>query len=211
MHNYDKDNKGENLALRSLVMVTKAFLSQRGMNEVFSGGLGSYSIVCLAVSFLQMHPKIRRGELDPNKNLGVLLMEFFELYGVYFNYEQVGISLRDGGMYFNKKKRAWHSYDKPDLLSIEDPADPSKYLSPVVSGISLTEVVHLVNDISRGSYGFSKVRVTFAGAFNILTSTAFLRAGALSAKRDGRSFLLSGGWLVGPSPELDGFMAPSSM
>ncbi len=41
-------------ALRSLVLVVKSFLNQRGMNEVFSGGLGSYSIVCLAISFLQV-------------------------------------------------------------------------------------------------------------------------------------------------------------
>ena len=120
-----KDMHGieQGLALRSLIMITKLFLSQRGMNEVFSGGLGSYSIVCLAVSFLQMHPKIRRGEIDAEKNLGVLLMEFFELYGCYFNYEEVGISLKDGGTYYNKKQRGWMDY-KHNLLSIEDPADP---------------------------------------------------------------------------------------
>ncbi|KAK2463868.1 hypothetical protein APHAL10511_004173 [Amanita phalloides] len=94
---------GGSLALRSLIMITKAFLSQRSMNEVYTGGLGSYSIVCTAISFLQMHPKIRRGEIDPGKNLGVLLMEFFELYGCYFDYEEVGISVRNGGYYFQKK------------------------------------------------------------------------------------------------------------
>lgn len=119
----DADEKGS-LALRSLVMITKAFLSQRSMNEVFSGGLGSYSIVCLVVSFLQMHPKIRRGEIDADLNLGVLVMEFFELYGCYFNYNEVGISVREGGMYFNKRKRGWFDHYKQGLLSIEDPADP---------------------------------------------------------------------------------------
>lgn len=114
-------------ALRALVFVAKAFLSQRSMNEVFSGGLGSYSIVCLAVSFLQMHPKIRRGEIDPSRNLGVLVMEFFEFYGIYFNYQEVGISLRDGGTYFSKARRGWVDY-KQSLLSIEDPADTSKLL-----------------------------------------------------------------------------------
>ncbi|KAF9014210.1 hypothetical protein BDQ17DRAFT_1386693 [Cyathus striatus] len=113
-------------ALRSLVMITKAFLGQRSMNEVFTGGLGSYSIVCLAVSFLQMHPKIRRGEIDAEKNLGVLVMEFFELYGCYFNYDEVGISLRNGGTYFPKRERGWFEYHKRGLLSIEDPADPIK-------------------------------------------------------------------------------------
>jgi non-canonical poly(A) RNA polymerase PAPD5/7 len=110
-------------ALRALVLVTKAFLSQRSMNEVFSGGLGSYSIVCLAISFLQMHPKIRRGEIDPTKNLGVLVMEFFELYGCYFNYTEVGISLRGGGTYFSKRERGWVDFRQQNLLSIEDPSD----------------------------------------------------------------------------------------
>ena len=41
-------------ALRALVLIIKAFLNQRSMNEVYSGGLGSYAIVCLAVSFLQV-------------------------------------------------------------------------------------------------------------------------------------------------------------
>ncbi|KAG6885875.1 hypothetical protein C0993_008394 [Termitomyces sp. T159_Od127] len=166
----DAGGKGS-LALRSLVMITKAFLSQRSMNEVFSGGLGSYSIVCLAVSFLQMHPKIRRGEIDADCNLGVLVMEFFELYGCYFNYNEVGISVREGGMYFSKRRRGWFDHQKQGLLSIEDPADPS-------------------NDISRGSFAFKKVRQTFAGAHSILTSSAYLTAGILSSRRQGRAFSL---------------------
>ena len=119
----DMHGRGQGLVLRGLIMITKLFLSQRGLNEVFTGGLGSYSIVCLAVSFLQMHPKIRRGEIDAEKNLGVLLMEFFELYGSYFNYEEVGISLRDGGTYYNKQQRGWIE-NTTNRLSIEDPADP---------------------------------------------------------------------------------------
>ena len=127
-----KDGKGS-VALRSLIMITKAFLSQRSMNEVYTGGLGSYSIVCLAISFLQMHPKIRKGEIDAEKNLGVLVMEFFELYGCYFNYEEVGISVRDGGTYFNKKERGWYDYYKSNLLSIEDPADACMF--PFLSSV----------------------------------------------------------------------------
>ncbi|KAH9484478.1 Poly(A) RNA polymerase cid14 [Psilocybe cubensis] len=163
----------ESKALRSLVMITKAFLSQRSMNEVYTGGLGSYAIVCLAVSFLQMHPKIRRGEIDPEKNLGVLVMEFFELYGNHFNYDEVGISLRDGGTYFNKRQRGWHAEYKRNMLSIEDPADPS-------------------NDISSGSYNFHKVRTAFSGCHGILTSTAYMRAGILSSRHKGRSVPLRG-------------------
>ncbi len=123
-------------ALRGLVLIIKSFLSQRSMNEVFTGGIGSYSIVCLAISFLQMHPKIRRGEMDPSKNLGVLVMEFFELYGCYFNYHEVGISVRDGGSYYNKTERGWGDYRTPGLLSIEDPGDPCEYLHTGIRAVS---------------------------------------------------------------------------
>ena len=126
MHPNNREGGRGSLALRSLIMITKTFLSQRSMNEVYTGGLGSYSIVCLAISFLQMHPKIRRGEIDADTNLGVLVIEFFELYGCYFNYEETGISVRDGGTYFSKKQRGWYDYYKSNLLSIEDPADPCK-------------------------------------------------------------------------------------
>ncbi|KAH9043330.1 hypothetical protein EDB85DRAFT_2218083 [Lactarius pseudohatsudake] len=159
-------------ALRALVLIAKAFLSQRSMNEVFSGGLGSYSIVCLAVSFLQMHPKIRRGEINPAQNLGVLVMEFFEFYGYYFNYHEVGISLRDGGTYYSKVQRGWVDY-RQSLLSIEDPADPT-------------------NDISKGSYNIARVRQTFAGAHGIMTAAAYMKASILNSRRSGRSVTLRG-------------------
>ncbi|THU80627.1 hypothetical protein K435DRAFT_831962 [Dendrothele bispora CBS 962.96] len=165
------------LALRALIVLTKQFLSQRSMNEVYTGGLSSYSITILVISFLQMHPKIRRGEINPEKNLGAMIMDFFELYGSYFNYDNVGISVRDGGRYFSKRKRGWYQDNRGGkggggpLLSIEDPADPS-------------------NDISSGSYAFQKVRTTFAGAYNILKATAFLKAGIISSRMKGTAMRL---------------------
>ena len=115
-------------ALKPLVLVVKAFLSQRGMNEVYSGGLGSYSVICLVISFLQLHPKVRRAEVDPATNLGVLLIEFFELYGKNFGYDDTGISLREGGYYYSKEARGWHNERQRYLLSIEDPQDNSRSL-----------------------------------------------------------------------------------
>ncbi|KAJ6526239.1 hypothetical protein DFH09DRAFT_1046195 [Mycena vulgaris] len=168
---------GNCLALRALVLLTKLFLSQRGMNEVYTGGLGSYAIVCLVISFLQMHPKIRHGQIDPDRNLGVLVVEFFELYGTRFHYEEVGISLREGGSYFGKRQRGWGWGEqwggarKGGLLSIEDPGDPS-------------------NDISSGSYNFQTVRKNLAGAHEILTATIYLRAGILEARRGGQAVRL---------------------
>lgn len=40
--------------LRPLVLVIKQFLAQRNLNEVFTGGLGSYGILLMVYSFLQV-------------------------------------------------------------------------------------------------------------------------------------------------------------
>lgn len=144
-------------ALRPIIMATKLLLSQRGMSEVFSGGLGSYSVICMVISFIQMHPKIQRGEVDPSKNLGVLFLEFLELYGKNFGYDEVGISIRGNGSYFRKAARGWKDDRCPFKLSIEDPGDPS-------------------NDIAKGSFSILNVRQTYGGAFDIMTAVMCQRA-----------------------------------
>lgn len=44
----------QHVALRPFVLLVKTYLQQRRQNEVFTGGLGSYSIVLLVTSFLQV-------------------------------------------------------------------------------------------------------------------------------------------------------------
>lgn len=39
-----------------------------------------------------------------NVNLGVLLLEFFELYGKKFDYMHDAISVKDGGKYISKNE-----------------------------------------------------------------------------------------------------------
>jgi len=114
-----------------------------------------------------MHPKVRFAEIDPSENLGVLLIEFFQLYGHRFMYDECGISVRAGGFYFNKSLRGWQNVSQPYLLCIEDPQDTA-------------------NDVSRGSYGIMKVKKTLAGAFEVLSSTMCVRAGQIKPRRSAR-------------------------
>ncbi|KAF8338074.1 uncharacterized protein EI90DRAFT_2908898 [Cantharellus anzutake] len=161
-------------AIRPLVLVIKNFLKQRNMNEVFSGGLGSYGILCLVTSFLQLHPKIRRSKIDPMDNLGVLLIEFFETYGKHFNYTDIGISLRNGGLYFRKRDRGWAAADRKSIgsiLCIEDPRDP-------------------LNNVTSGSFAFHRVKQTFAGAFEVLTAELCLRDTERESKANGTYYSL---------------------
>lgn len=41
-------------ALLPLVLVIKGFLLQRSLNDASKGGLGSYAIICMCISFLQV-------------------------------------------------------------------------------------------------------------------------------------------------------------
>lgn len=61
-------------ASRCLIMIVKALLAERGLHEVYSGGLGSYSVICLVISFLQ----VRKGaqvRSRPHTHLADLCLE----------------------------------------------------------------------------------------------------------------------------------------
>lgn len=93
--------------LRPLIVILKTFLSQRKLNDTYTGGVGSFVLSIMIVSFLQHRQKILSFQQISSAtwNLGSLLIEFFYLYGVTFNYEEVGISIANGGSYFRKRSR----------------------------------------------------------------------------------------------------------
>ena len=70
--------------------------------------------------------------------MGVLLVDFFRLFGRSLNNEDVGISCADGGYFFNKVDTEKDQPQRSYMLSVEDPADPE-------------------NDLCRGSWNFIKV------------------------------------------------------
>ena len=63
------------------------------MNEVWTGGISSYGLILMTVSFLQNHK--RQEGRNKGINMGVLLIEFFELYGRKFNYEKVSLIISE--------------------------------------------------------------------------------------------------------------------
>ncbi|XP_071592812.1 terminal nucleotidyltransferase 4A isoform X4 [Heliangelus exortis] len=111
-----------------LILVLKQFLLQRDLNEVFTGGISSYSLILMAISFLQLHPRIDARRAD--ENLGMLLIEFFELYGRNFNYLKTGIRIKNGGAYIAKDEimKVMTNGYRPSMLCIEDPLLPDNRL-----------------------------------------------------------------------------------
>lgn len=62
-----KEMTGRWPMMRPLILALKLFLQQRELNEVYTGGIGSYALITLVSAFLQMHAsrrskQVRRGE-----------------------------------------------------------------------------------------------------------------------------------------------------
>ncbi|CAH1757665.1 5186_t:CDS:2 [Entrophospora sp. SA101] len=81
-----------------------------------------------------------------NDNLGVLLIEFFELYGTQFNYTDLAITVRHGGSYRLKCQQNWAVKYPTTNLCIQDPSDPD-------------------NDIARATRNMVEIQKAFKQAF----------------------------------------------
>uniref|UniRef100_A0A8C4Y712 Terminal nucleotidyltransferase 4B n=1 Tax=Gopherus evgoodei TaxID=1825980 RepID=A0A8C4Y712_9SAUR len=100
--------------------------------------------------FIKLHP--REDACIRSANYGVLLIEFFELYGRHFNYLKTGIRIKDGGSYVAKDEVQKSMLDgyRPSMLYIEDPLQPG-------------------NDVGRSSYGAMQVKQAFDYAYVVLS------------------------------------------
>jgi len=164
--------------LPKLVFVLKQFLYERNLHEVYIGGISSYSLILLLVSFLQRHA--RQSAAEANPNLGVLLIEFFELYGRNFNYMKTGITVVEGGSYFSKEEKVGSSTAKNSLLYVVDPSNEPE-------------------NAAGGCFGLWQVKQAFDQAFCMLHSAVLSRENPVP-KRDS---LLSS--IISVSKEVDDY------
>ena len=118
--------------LRPLTFVLKYFLAARGLNEPYSGGVGSFMLQLMIVAFLQHRERDAVNFQRPSVyNLGSLLLEFLELYGNDMNYLTTGLSVRQDGFFFPKgaadRKAIFGSGARAEsLLALENPLDPTQ-------------------------------------------------------------------------------------
>ncbi|KAJ6851902.1 non-canonical poly(A) RNA polymerase PAPD5 isoform X1 [Iris pallida] len=164
--------------LRPLCMILKVFLQQRELNEVYSGGIGSYTLLSMLIAHLQMHWRgqdIHRCRQSMEHNLGILLVNFFDLYGRKLNTSDVGVSCNSTSNFFKKIDKGFLNTERPYLLSVEDPQAPD-------------------NDIGRSSFNYFKVRSAFSLAYSLLTD-----AKAINALGPHKSIL---GTIIRPDPVL---------
>ncbi|KAJ7641073.1 hypothetical protein FB45DRAFT_999905 [Roridomyces roridus] len=123
-------------ALRPLVLVMKAFLSQRSLNDPAVGGLGSYCLLCMCISFLQLNPTNRPREyLDKpmeTLSLGALLTDWLFYYGTQFPYATSYISATEGRIGL-KEQAEWVLKKNGGGLAIECLVNPGHDVGRSVS------------------------------------------------------------------------------
>jgi non-canonical poly(A) RNA polymerase PAPD5/7 len=135
-------------AMPVIVVLIKQLLCMRGLNEVFNGGLGGFSIICLVVSMLQHMPQVQAGAMDQQRHYGELLMEFLDLYGNKFDITATAISMDPPG-YIDKTRHPNRFAKDNSRLAIIDPNNSS-------------------NDISSGTRNIAAVFNCFRSASNAL-------------------------------------------
>jgi DNA polymerase sigma len=83
-----KEFLAENEVIEPLILVLKHFLKTANFNDPYFGGLSSYALFLMIVSYMQGHhiPKT-----ISQVNLGHLLLDFLYFYG-HFDHETTGIS-----------------------------------------------------------------------------------------------------------------------
>ena len=112
--------------IKPLMLVIKYTLRQRQLNEIYKGGVSSFIIFSLIYYFIADYRKkiiddIKKGKKETELTLGHLLVDFFDFYGFQFNYEKLGISIRNGGFIYKRK-----ADDGKNVLSIENFQDISQ-------------------------------------------------------------------------------------
>lgn len=144
----------ESPAVKPLAMVLKQFLRRRRLSDVSHGFLGGYSTICMVVSFLKNHPQVSANRIDPLENLGVLLLEFFILYGETFDYNTYALGMTGNMEHILKRQSIDMQSSTPDSLAIQDPNDPG-------------------NNVARSSFNYHVVKKEFAHAADLLKRMFF--------------------------------------
>jgi len=137
--------------MKYLVLILKLLLKQRDLNETYTGGVGSFLLFCLILTYLR---EFRRKYIDDNKVealknvlLSEYLLKFFEFYGLNFDINAKTILMNDGGSVVDK-------FAKDPSLSVISPQD-------------------LSHDIGGPSYKIKEVFGVFKNRYHFLTNYNF--------------------------------------
>jgi DNA polymerase sigma len=134
-------------AMPVLVALVKQILVMRGINEVFCGGIGGFTTICLVTHILQTMPQIQSGAMDPQQHYNDVFMKILDFFGNKIDIRSTGILMHPPYLY--DKDKHPRTAQNNDRLTIIDPNNPD-------------------NDISGGSHKIDTVFGCFRAAYSEL-------------------------------------------
>lgn len=153
--------KAQYPAMPVLVALVKQLLAMRGLNEVFSGGIGGFTTICMATHILQTVPELQAEFTSAQQNYGEIFMKFLDFYANKIDIGSTGI-LMYPPYHYDKVKNPNFSQNK-ERLTVIDPNNRD-------------------NDISGGSHKIYTVLDRFRNAHSELQRhMAQLFAGKISS------------------------------
>ncbi|ORM40181.1 Non-canonical poly(A) RNA polymerase PAPD7 [Babesia sp. Xinjiang] len=108
--------------MQPLILLLKFFLQLRNLNDTYIGGIGSYLLYCMVLSFLQMHDATCRKSSDEENTLATMFVDFFYYWGFVRDYSQFVTTVRGLGHVY---PRTLMQSKDTSMLSCESPLDPS--------------------------------------------------------------------------------------
>uniref|UniRef100_A0A3B0MQ58 Topoisomerase-related nucleotidyltransferase, putative n=1 Tax=Theileria annulata TaxID=5874 RepID=A0A3B0MQ58_THEAN len=106
--------------MQPLILLIKLFLQSRSLGDTYFGGVGSYLLYCMVLSFLQLHNSTTNNTFDDKNSLATLYVDFFYYWGFVRDYKQFTTTVRGLGHVYPRALRK----DKSDnTFSCENPLD----------------------------------------------------------------------------------------
>ncbi|UKJ90287.2 topoisomerase-related nucleotidyltransferase [Theileria orientalis] len=130
--------------MQPLILLIKLFLQSRNLGDTYFGGVGSFLLYCMILSFLQLHDSSSQKLSDDTNSLATLFIDFFYYWGFLRDYNQFATT--GLGHVYPRKLKKGHS---DAMLSCDNPID------------------HTV-DLGANSFNMHSVNSAFQNAFIIL-------------------------------------------
>ena len=129
--------------LKPLVLALKNILKQANLNDPYKGGMSSYGLILMIVSFLQQKENSGIDISLNDNNIGQLFFDFIHYYGTEFQ--------------FNKSL----IYIKNNINNIND-LDDLKYQNlQHTSGLIIIDPLNVNNNVAKSCYHFLGVKMAF--------------------------------------------------
>ncbi|BAM40025.1 topoisomerase-related nucleotidyltransferase [Theileria orientalis strain Shintoku] len=132
--------------MQPLILLVKLFLQSRNLGDTYFGGVGSFLLYCMILSFLQLHDSSSQKQSDDTNSLATLFIDFFYYWGFLRDYSQFVTTVRGLGHVYPRKLKKEQS---DSMLSCDNPID------------------HTV-DLGTNSFNMHSVNSAFQNAFIIL-------------------------------------------